>query len=150
MGKVVHYDDDIFYLTALIKTIRNGLTLDIDQDYYIDKTVEDLFFIDTLLLRIYASLKENIRLIERPKHLRNLLQAKRQFVDLLASILDQHLPFAEFLAAFFEKLHGAREQQSRECAEISASLSREGELVRDTDMVSQDELSELFRVDEEE
>jgi hypothetical protein len=65
MTTKIHYDDNIFYLDSMVKTVKSGLSLDIDPEYFIDKVIEDILFLDSALLRTFASLKANFYLIKR-------------------------------------------------------------------------------------
>jgi hypothetical protein len=75
----------------MVRVLKNGLTLDIDSAYFLDKVVEDLLFIDTALSKIFAKLKENTHLIERNEYLRNLMLAKSSFSDLLEDLAESKI-----------------------------------------------------------
>ena len=149
MAHKVNYDDNLFFLMTLTRTLRAGVQLDIDPDYYLDKTVEDLFFIDRTLERIYESLRLNAYLINRREHLRELMRAKRAFADVLDEILDGTPAFSGHLAPFRTGLSEARDRHVRDISDIQRSMSVESTEEDDQTIVSQDEYRFLLQNDDE-
>ena len=144
MATKVNYDDNLFHLHSLIKGLRGGLQLELDIDYFRDKIVEDIFFVDRTLQQIYEALRVNSYLINRRDHLRELMRVKRGFADLLGALLDGSLPWSENLFTFTDKLAGARDHHVRDIADIQG-LREGGALVDEPqDVVSQDEYRFLF------
>lgn len=78
MAQKIHYQDDLFFLTLTIKTLRDGLNLDIDAHLFLEKTVQDLVFIGTALDSLFSSLRDNERLIDRQEYLRELENVQRE------------------------------------------------------------------------
>lgn len=149
MANKVNYDDNLFYLMTLTRTLGAGVQLDIDPDYYLEKTVEDIFFIDRTLERIHESLRLNAYLINRRELLRELMRAKRAFADLLDTVLAGDPVFSEHLAPFRAKLAGARDQHVRDIADIQKSMSVGPTEDDDGTIVSQDEYRFLLQNDDE-
>jgi hypothetical protein len=149
MATKVNYDDNLFYLHSLIKALRGGLQLELDIDYFRDKVVEDIFFVDRTLQQIYETLRVNSYLINRRDHLRELMRVKRGLADLLGALLDGTLPWFENLAAFSDKLAGARDHHVRDIADIQGLM--EGGVTADDpqDVVSQDEYRFLFEAEQD-
>lgn len=149
MATRVNYDDNLFFVMTLTRALKSGLQLEIDPDYFRDKVVEDIFFIDRTLEQIYEALRTNTYLINRRDHLRELMRAKRNFADTLDAILESQMTFSEHLEPFRAKIAGAREQHVRDISDIQKSMeSREAETDQQT-IVSQDEYRFLFQSDEE-
>jgi len=144
MGMVVHYDDDIFFAALCLKTLRQGLKLELDTDYFGAKYLEDLCFVDDLLGKIHAALKENTRLIERPDYLKSLVVAIRAFTDLVQSLISGNFPLSQALAPKKAMLNELREGKMSLYGEIVGTLRQSGLGSNDSDIVSQDEMSELF------
>ena len=144
MATKVNYDDNLFYLHSLIKGLRGGFQLELDIDYFRDKVVEDIFFIDRTLQQIYDSLRVNSYLINRRDHLRELMRVKRGFADLLGGLLDDSLPWSENLSAFTDKLTGARDHHVRDIADIQGLMEGGTPVDEPQDVVSQDEYRFLF------
>lgn len=144
MATKVNYDDNLFHLHSLIKGLRGGLQLELDIDYFRDKVVEDIFFIDRTLQQIYEALRVNSYLINRRDHLRELMRVKRGFADLLGGLLDGTLSWSESLSAFTDKLADVRDQHVRDIADIQGLMEGGTPVDEPQDVVSQDEYRFLF------
>jgi predicted RNA methylase len=83
MGKQINFGDTIFILNIRIRMIRDLLILDADPDFFLDKTLSDLEFINAALGEILKELLENTRLIDRNGQFRNLHETERQFAGVL-------------------------------------------------------------------
>jgi hypothetical protein len=140
----VNYDDNLFFIHSLVKGLRGGLQLELDTGYFRDKVVEDVFFIDRTLQQVYEILKSNSYLINRRDHLRELMRVKRAFADLLTSIVDGTLPWAENLSQFTGKLAGARDSHVGDIADIQGIMEGAAPVDDPQDVVSQNEYRFLF------
>ncbi|MDR0447903.1 MAG: hypothetical protein LBH07_04470 [Treponema sp.] len=87
MNKHINYEDNIFILNIRIRMIQDLLILDTDADLFLNKTLDDLDFINSCLTSLLLSLKDNSRLIERDKQFYNLAETERQFHEIL-NVLD--------------------------------------------------------------
>jgi hypothetical protein len=125
MAERVHYNDDLFFISSQIKCLGHGLSLEIDADHFLDKVIEDIFFIDGALGKIYASLKSQGLLIHRHEYLKNLLRAERSFVVFLTAILGGDFPFTAHLETFFGKIKTSRSRHGQSIAEIENLLQGE-------------------------
>jgi hypothetical protein len=148
MATKVNYEDNLFYLISLTKAIGNGVQLELDRDYFRDKVVEDLLFIDRTLQQIYDSLSTNTFLINRKGHLRELMRAKRAYADMLDDVVNQKGQFARELEQFAAKFSGARDQHIRDIADIQGLMEAGRKEEHTEDIVSQDEYRFLFQNDE--
>ena len=151
MATKIHYGDNIFYLETLLKTVKNGLSLEIDADYFRERMLDDILFLCSSLGTIYASLKANSHLIKKTDYLRSLLRAKRDFIVLLEDILAKKLPLAAELTEGFPKLKICRAEQARDAEEIKAVIENRGqeESAAANDLISGEELRFLFTPSEE-
>ena len=122
MTTKINYENNIFYLQTLLKTTKNGLTLEIDAEYFQEKVLTDILFLASSLSAIYTSLKANAHLIKKNSYLRSLLRTKRDFAELVQNILEKKLPLASSLAAEFPKLKICRAEQTRDIEEIRAYI----------------------------
>jgi hypothetical protein len=148
MAAKINYDDDIYYLDTLVSAIQTGLSLDIDPEFFRDKIVEDIFFVDVSLKRIFDSLEENSFLIRRAEYLRSLLRVARIFVDFLHRLLAKEIAFAEHLEPYFLKLRGAVADHERTAERIDDMLQVAEPSEGDEDFVSQDEFRFLLQEDD--
>ena len=148
MATRVNYEDNLFYLMSVTRTIRSGLQLELDPDYFRDKLVEDIFFVDRTLEQIYEALRTNSYLINRRDHLRELMRAKRNFADMLDEVLEGEPAFAASLNTFRSKLSGARDQHVRDISDIQKAMDSGTPEEDQQTIVSQDEYRFLFQNDE--
>lgn len=150
MSVKVHYEDNLFYLSTLIKSLKAGLSLDIDPEYFIDQIVEDILFVDSTLVKSFNSLKANPHLIKRKEYLRVILRTKKVFIDFLEEIVEGRLAFSSNLEPFFPKFRASLNEHIRDISEIHALLDEpsasEG---LDEDIISQTEYLFLLKEDEE-
>ncbi len=150
MAQKIHYEDNLFFLNLLVKTLRDGMTLDIDHDLFLDKVIEDIFFVDSLLVRLYASVRENIHMLRRIEYLRTISRAKKGFSDFLDAVLREELPFAASLGAFFPKLRSSRDEHLRDVMDIQSFLVSERlEPPDEEEIISQEEYRFLLHDDQD-
>jgi hypothetical protein len=92
MRNTIHYEEDLFYLTLLMKTLREGLQLPVDSEYFQEKFLGDLRFVGNTLDRLHLTLKANTSLIRRSEYLYNLVKAEDTYIELLAVALAAAAP----------------------------------------------------------
>jgi hypothetical protein len=83
MSRQINFGDTIFILNARIRMIRDLLILDADPEFFLDKTLSDVEFIDAALGELLRELIDNTRLIDRNGQFRNLHETERQFLGVL-------------------------------------------------------------------
>jgi len=149
MSMKVHYEDNLFYLTTLIKNLKTGLTLDIDPEYFIDKIIEDILFVDSSLVKSFNSLKANPHLIKRKEYLRALLRTKKVFIDFLEETVNGKLAFSSNLEPFFPKFRFSLTEHIQDSSEIHALLEQPSAIEEpDGDVISPAEYQFLLEEDE--
>jgi hypothetical protein len=129
----------------MIKTLRDGFSLEIDADIFMEKTVDDILFIDKALAKLYEFLEKNPHLIERQEYLRSLFQIVKQYSDFLSGILNRDYPFATELEAYRTKISAIWDEHRLLFSNIQGllALSSSDEFSQ-SDIVSHDELSGLL------
>jgi hypothetical protein len=148
MATKVNYDDNLFYLLSLTRVLSNGLKLELDSDYFADRLLEDILFIDRTLQQIYEALSVNAYLINRKGHLRELMRVKRAFADLLDEIVNGKGRFSHDLDQFVSKLSSARAQHLSDISDIQDTVDPAQAPERSADVVSEDEFRFLFSDEE--
>ena len=86
MSKYVNFEDNIFVLNIRIRMIKDMLVLNTDAELFLNKTMDDLDFINICLSTLLAKLKENIRFIERDEQFHNLANTEQQFCEMLKEL----------------------------------------------------------------
>jgi hypothetical protein len=84
MNKRINFDDNLFALTMRIRLIQDLLSLDVDPNLFLQKTMEDIEFIDFTLDTLLKELLDNDRLLERDEAFENFSELEWRFDQALA------------------------------------------------------------------
>ena len=103
MKKRINYGDNLYLLGLVLKDVTAGARLNVDPDLFLDRLVEDLFFLDASIGRIHELLAANPHLLERLEHLKSLQKLCQGLVQLLDGLVQKQLPLGEHLGHFAEK-----------------------------------------------
>ncbi len=145
MSQMIHYQDDLFSLSVLVKSLDPILSTETDPDYFAERVDADLGFLDRSLSSFGGLLEQNTLLIERAEYLKLLERTVKTFIGVLGRLEGAGYPRARDFAGDGSRLAAVSASQrgllGRLDALLSSSLAGEAE----TDLVSQDELSELLR-----
>lgn len=149
MKAKIHYEEDLFYLTLLMKGLREGLKLSIDAEYFQDKFLADIRFVDSTLDKILATLRENPNLIRRAEYLYHLVKVEGTFLELLSAVLAQDSDLGEALAPYRNEFLTRQESHDADIHEIRTLLRLVGPGEEREDVITPDELTLLTRPDED-
>ncbi len=145
MAARVNYEDNIFYLSSLIKTLSTGVSLDIDSEIFREKIIEDVAFVHATISRLHDSLRDNVYLIRRMEYMRDLSRAVQLFIEFLEKIDNPETPFYAALAeteTTFKRYHDEQQRMQRELTRaLRSSPSRTEE---QEDIIGRDEYRFLF------
>ena len=137
MDKQINFEDTIFILNVRIRMLLDLLCLDINPDVHLEKTLDDLSFIDNILNSLYKYLTENRAFLDREDELDKLTDLEFRFDQLLTGI-GRSFPAAGERAFFYRNSSAERRHkldETRSPAEQSASEP----------VVTYQELNELLR-----
>ena len=140
----MYYDDNVFYLNEIISNLDDALKLDIDSDLFLDKFVEDIMFVESILEQLYTSLKENDLLLRRPEHLKRIMRSKYTFAELLNTIMNGESDLGKNLQPFYQKFRELVHEQRDHINEIRDLLNEATSVAQHEDMVSQEEFRILL------
>jgi hypothetical protein len=142
---MIHYQDDLFSLSVLVKSLDLILSTETDPDYFAERVGTDIEFLDRSLRAFGSLLEQNTLLIERAEYLKLLERTVKSFLGVLDRLSGSGYPRAKSFAGESQRLGAAVAEQRallRRLVEIlRSSLADDAE----TDLVSQDELSELLK-----
>ena len=144
MPEKIHYDDNIFFLTALIRTLNDAVKLNVDAEFFAEKILEDTLFIDGSVQKIYLSIKENPHLIRRNAFLHSVMKLKRAYGRLLEDLLATQGAFAAPFETMRPKLRRIAATHLDDVRSIRDGLDDAKEIRMDSDMISYDELHFLM------
>ncbi|MDR2070515.1 MAG: hypothetical protein LBP81_03730 [Treponema sp.] len=146
MHKHINFEDSIFIINTRIRIIRDMLLLDTDPDLFLEKTMDDINFIDKTLAVILEQLSDNKRFIERMEQFHNLAETERIFAAVLSDLIngDSSISSGKFPAIrdSFTLLWNHTQERRKAIDDIVGS---EIEGLPVDPVVSSDELSELLQ-----
>ncbi len=109
----VHYDDNLYYVQSILRTVEAGLRLDIDLEYFYDKILEDIFFVEATINRTHMELRDNPTQINRVDHLRALRRASLAFTVFLDTLIAHGFRVSGRFQMYFEKFTRTLEEQKK-------------------------------------
>ena len=86
MHRQINFDDSIFILNTRIRLISDILCLDADPELFLEKTIDDMDFIDGVLSVLLTCLTENRMLVDREEVLNKLLDLEWRLDQLFTGI----------------------------------------------------------------
>ncbi len=144
---MIHYEENIFLLKEMLRTLRRGCSISIDSSIFLEYTVNQLLFISKALKELYSTITETSH-IKSPEQIRNLLRVSSSFLGLLDDLANERLKFGEFIRSYkgdFQSIEEEHINESSRIKEILLSLSEEAE---SEELVSEEEFMFLFKDDE--
>ena len=149
VARRINFDDDIFFLELRLRHIQQAARLDIDDEPYVGRLIDDLLFIDRCIRSLHAVLDEARQLSARGEHLSQLAALTEEYSVFLSGIRYQTSTLARRLdsegsaVGGLPEVHAALAESMRgEAAELDAPAA-------DQQQVSPEEMHHLL-VDEAE
>jgi hypothetical protein len=144
MTKHINFEDNIFILNVRVRMIRDLLALDADPGLFLDKTIDDVEFIDYTLEALLTILMGNSRLLERDEELDNLSSLEWQFSRVLSEFFSGTGTISAVrLPVIREKIMLLRNRSAERRKIIEKDRNDGGKTAEP--LVSSDELSELLK-----
>ncbi|MCG8452350.1 MAG: hypothetical protein MI717_04100 [Spirochaetales bacterium] len=144
MPEKIHYDDNIYFLTALIRALNDAVRLNVDADYFADKVLEDSLFVDASIQKMHTSVNENPHLIRRNSYLHSLMKLKKAYCRLVEDLLAVEGAFAASFAPMRPRLRRIAAGHLNDVKTIQNRLTEVQETKADRDVTSSDELHYLM------
>ncbi len=145
MNKQINFEDNTFILNNRIRIIANTIILNADPDLFLEKTIEDMDFIDTGLRFLLDSLLKNEKLIEKLALFYNLMETETKFKEVLESIMQSKgsISVSEF-PIIREKIENFQSSSAERQNIIQNAIDSLDDTPEDTNAVSSDELNALL------
>ena len=145
MNKRINFEDNIFILLMNVRLIRDIITLDADPELFLEKTLNDICFIDDSLRILLGNLEQNHHLIEREELLEQIANAEVQFSQALKELLEHEGNFSILgIPSLVEKVAAFR-ASSIERQKTAGKLQPSGESSGERIYVGSEELTELLK-----
>jgi len=149
MAKMVNYGDSLFLLGEIVRTVKDGLELEVEGSIFLDKLVEDIFFVESSLDKLYEQLKSSPLLIDRNEHLKNLMRTENLFADLLEGSTHERYRLSEELGPFHDRFEVMARNRRGRSQEVRDTIDSSEPVVGENgDMISPAEY-EFLLVDTE-
>ena len=141
---MIHYEEDIFLLKEMLRTLKRGCSISIDSSIFLEYTVNQLLFISKALKELYSSISE-VNYIKSPEQIRNLLRVSSSFRGLLDDLTYDRLKFSEFTRGYITDFKSIEQEHIKASAEIKELLISLNETDEQEDLVSEEEFMFLFK-----
>ncbi len=145
MPQMIHYQDDLFSLSVLVKSLDLILSTETDPDYFAERVGNDIGFLDSSLQVFGSLLEQNTLLLERAEYLKLLERTVKSFLGVLDRLSGSGYPRARSFAGDGMQLDVASGEQRALLGRLGVILNSSLAGDAETDLVSQDELSELLK-----
>ncbi|MDR1655607.1 MAG: hypothetical protein LBR96_06370 [Treponema sp.] len=145
MNKRINFEDNIFMLNARLRLVQDQLHLDTDPVLFLQKTLDDVIFIDYALDILLEQLLQNERLLERDEQLENLSDLEWQFLQALSGFRSGLEGSGNPDTSGFAGKLDILEEHSHLRRDSISGASGKGNSGSAEPLVSSDELSQLLK-----
>ena len=149
MRENIHYEDNAYFLAAMIRNLHDAIKLNVDAEYFAVKILEDILFINTSIEQIYGTLKKNSQYIRKNIYLQSIMTVKLFYVKLLENILERQEYFGSMGDTLTPKLQRIAASHLADVRTIQDELTSREPAKLEPDLTSYEELHYLMNpVDE--
>jgi hypothetical protein len=145
MPQKIHYRDDIFLLSVLVKSLDSSLSIEADPEYYRDHVISEIFFIDTTIGNLHDVLSRNQHLVDRSEYVKLLERVASSFARAIEALVAGDRPSSGEYSTWFTQLKALASGQRAISHSLRSLLEggEEGDSF-DSDVVSGDEIEKLL------
>jgi len=138
MTNIINYEDDIFFLTYMVKKLSDCLQLEIDPNIFLNKIIDEITFINKSIEYFFNTLKQSQLKVNRINYLKNILKLVSLFIDLLDELLKENLIFSKYMKDNFKYFLNIKKQLHQYLQEIKEIMTD----IKDTSNLENDIISE--------
>ena len=143
LQKIV-FQDNIYQLSRSIDIVYEGLMLDLSDDYFFDKTVDDLLFFDAAIHKFLKQLESTTQISGYVNILHSIYSCQHRYILLIDIILSGKAAMQNRFPSIISKLQGIRTIHSVLQTELVRTVQKCDKSNDTRDIVSSNELSELL------
>lgn len=143
LQKIV-FQDNLYQLARSIDILYEGLLLELSEDYFSNKIVDDILFFDDTIQKLFAQAESNPQISGYITILQSLHACQKRYMLLLDSILQGRSCMKEAFIPLYSKIQTIRNHHGALSAEILQSIRKSDKNSDSRDIVSRNELSELL------
>lgn len=148
MTRRINYEDDIFTVSLQLRCLQDILKLDVDPEFFRERILGDIAWIDAASARIYLSLRESSLSVKRQDYLLEIQKLKRSFQETLDALVEKRFTFAQHLGESLPDLAVRRDAAARDVEAIGALIAGAGS-PDEEHIVSPEELRFLMTAEDE-
>ena len=150
MVNIIHYEEDIFYLTHTVKRLYDGLKLELDASLFLNKVLEDVAFVSRSIEFFLESLRSGRLKVNRMAHLKNVYKLNKLFIEMLNAVLTEQAVFAPQLKHHFPHLTTLRDRHTSHEEALSSMFTKgKHPEAQESDILSEEEYRILFSQNDE-
>lgn len=144
MMQKLMFQDNIFQLTRSIELTLEGLLLDLSDDFFFDKTVDDVLFYDASIRKLMSILETNGQIAGYAEILHCLHSCQNRYLSLIDFILSGKTAMTQKFVTLFPKLREIKARQADVRDMLERDIGKTDKSAGTSDIVSSNELSELL------
>ena len=88
MNQQINFEDNLFVTINMVRIIHDTCVLDIAPEFFLQKIMYDLDFIDQTLGLLLTRLIGNIHLVNRNEHLDNFSAVEKEYENVLTQLIN--------------------------------------------------------------
>jgi len=146
MSQKIHYQDDLYLLSVLVKALESGLSVEADPEFFRERLSGDIFFLDSSIRTFHELLEQNTHLIDRAEYVKLLERITIAFVSTVENLVSGNSPEAQAYEDYTPQLRSVLIEQRQIATELSSIRIDSTRNMGESELVSQDELSELLKI----
>ncbi|MDR0785594.1 MAG: hypothetical protein LBE74_06915 [Treponema sp.] len=143
INKPLNFEDTLYILNERIQILYDFLSLNLSEDLFHEKNMDDMDFIDKILDILLKNLMEDAYLLDRDEQLDNLSETEWQFSQVLTKFMstsnDLHHSSLSRDKFFALRDRSAARRKTAEDSQIKI------EKMSDVSVISEDEMSKLLK-----
>lgn len=148
MANMIHYEEDIFLLKEMLKTLKRGCSISIDPSIFLEYTINQLLFISKALKELYSTINESSH-IKSPEQIKNILRTSSSFREFLDDLINDRLKFSDFTRSYTSDFQSIEEEHLKESLRLKELLLTLSDDDDNEELVSEEEFMFLFKNNED-
>jgi len=143
MNEKVNYEDNLFYISMMIKNIKQSFKLNLAEEFFSERQAEEIIFIFHSLQKFLKDLSDNSYLINRNQYLYTMIKVQDHFTEMADQFLQirQNNLWDEAMTAQIRK---AIEKTLLDKTDIRDLLHQQNQDDVEKDLISNEELNFLM------
>lgn len=144
MMQKIMFQDNLYQLSHSVDMVFEGLMLDLSDDFFFDKTVDDILFFDAAIRKLHGQLTTNMQIAGYIGVLHSLYSCQKRYLELVDFILTGKTAMQERFVPLYPKLQEIKSKQTDLRTSLVANIGKIDKNNDARDIVSSNELSELL------